>query len=145
MTMTSEMILPAGSTKMKAKVYGYWVSTSLVAFMLLTSGAGHLAHMKQSVDGIMALGYPLYFITLLGFWKLAGGIAILAPGLARLKEWAYAGIIFDLSSASVSHAARGSETFHVIVPLLIACIALTSWALRPPTRVLGVISPAKAS
>ncbi len=130
---------------MKAKAIGYWVSTTLVAFMLLTSGAGHLAHMKQSVDGILALGYPLYFVTLLGFWKLAGGVAIVSPGLPRLKEWAYAGIVFDLTSASVSHAATGGALFHVIVPLVIAAIALCSWALRPPKRVLGAISRPRAS
>lgn len=129
---------------MKAKVWSYWASTTLLVLMLFTSGAGHLAHMKQSVDGIMALGYPLYFVTLLGFWKLAGGLAILSPGLPRLKEWAYAGIFFDLTSASVSHAASGSAPFHVIVPLVIAGIALTSWVLRPPTRVLGANLPARA-
>ena len=129
---------------MKAKTIGYWVCTALMAFVLLTSGAGHLAGMKESVAGIMQLGYPVYFVTLLGVWKVLGGLAILAPRFPRLKEWAYAGAIFDLTSAAVSHIAKGNPTFHVVAPLAIALIALGSWALRPESRRLGSILPLKA-
>ncbi len=130
---------------MKAKTIGYWVCTAVLAFVLLTSGAGHLAGMKESVAGIVALGYPTYFIPLLGVWKVLGGLTVLAPRLPRLKEWAYAGAIFDFTSAAVSHVAKGNPTFHVAAPLVIALIALGSWALRPESRRLGSILPAKAA
>ena len=129
---------------MKVKTIGYWACTALLAFMLLTSGAGHLAGMKESAAGIMQLGYPAYFVTLLGVWKVLGGITILAPRLPRLKEWAYAGAIFDLTSAAVSHIMKGNPTFHAVAPLVIAGIALGSWALRPESRRLGSILPLKA-
>jgi len=129
---------------MKAKTIGYWLCTALLAFVLLTSGAGHVARMKESLAGILQLGYPAYFVTILGVWKLLGGLTILAPRLPRLKEWAYAGVIFDLTSAAASHVAKGNPTFHVVAPLVIAGIALGSWALRPESRRLGSILPLKA-
>src|SRR3954465_15244118 len=96
-TLATHVTQTRPAPRLNAKVLGYWACTVLVSLSLLTSGAGHLTHMKQSVDGIMALGYPLYFITLLGFWKVAGGLTLLAPGLPRLKEWAYAGVCFDFT------------------------------------------------
>ena len=49
----------------------------------------------------------LYFLTIIGVWKVLGAIAILVPGFARLKEWAYAGIFFDVTGAAASHWAVG--------------------------------------
>jgi hypothetical protein len=80
------------------------------------------------------LGYPVYFCVLLGVWKLLGSIAIAVPGMARLKEWAYAGMIFDLTGGSSSHVAVGDPGVKVMIPLLLAVIALLSWALRPAGR-----------
>jgi DoxX-like family len=71
-----------------------------------------------------------------------GAIAILVPRFPRLKEWAYAGIFFDLTGAAASCAAvggYGAYGFHVIAPLLIAVLAVASWALRPPSRTIGVL------
>jgi hypothetical protein len=86
------------------------------------------------------LGYPAYFVTILGMWKVLGALAILAPRFPRLKEWAYAGIVFDLTGAVFSHVAAGQPVVKVIAPLVLLEIAATSWALRPaglarrPTR-----------
>jgi hypothetical protein len=77
------------------------------------------------------LGYPAYFVTILGIAKLLGGTAILAPRFPRLKEWAYAGIAFDLLGASASHAAVGHPAAKVVVPLVLCGIAAASWALLP--------------
>jgi len=76
-----------------------------------------------------------------------GGLAILAPRLPRLKEWAYAGIAFDLIGAAISHAAMGDPAAKVIVPLVILGIAAASWALRPASRRLGAATgePAPAT
>lgn len=83
-----------------------------------------------------ALGYPTYFVALLGAWKVLGGLAILAPRRPLLKEWAYAGIAFDLTGAAFSHAAMGHPAAKVIAPLVILGIAAASWALRPEARML---------
>jgi DoxX-like family len=64
------------------------------------------------------LGYPPYFI--LGVWKLLGGLVILLPALPLLKEWAYAGMIFDLTGATASHLAMGDDLRHIVTPLVIA-------------------------
>ena len=92
------------------------------------------------------LGYPLYFFAILGFWKVLGAIAILAPRFPRLKEWAYAGIFFDLTGAAASVAAvgvYGTYAFHIIAPLVIAGLTVASWALRPQSRTIGILFPAK--
>ena len=68
----------------------------------------------------------------------AGAAAVVAPGFPRLKEWAYAGILFDLTGASVASAtmgaAIGAEWWHVFAPLAVGAIMVGSWALRPPSR-----------
>jgi hypothetical protein len=92
------------------------------------------------------LHYPSYFVTILGVWKVLGVIAILVPRFPRLKEWAYAGIFFDLTGAAASCAAvggYGAYGFHVIAPLFIAGFTVASWALRPESRTIGILFPAK--
>jgi hypothetical protein len=87
----------------------------------------------------------MYFFAILGFWKVLGAIAILVPRFPRLKEWAYAGIFFDLTGAAASCAAvagYGAYGFHVISPLVITGFTVESWALRPPSRTIGVLIPA---
>jgi len=93
----------------------------------------------DAVAGITRLGYPVYFIVLLGIWKTLGAATILAPRLPRLKEWAYAGIVFDLTGAAVSHAASGSSAGNVVGPALFTLLALASWALRPESRTVGTL------
>jgi uncharacterized membrane protein YphA (DoxX/SURF4 family) len=122
---------------MNARAAGYWTTTTLVALAFLTGGAAYLARADEPVRGMAALGYPAYFVTILGAWKLLGGLALLAPRLPRLKEWAYAGIAFDLTGAAFSHVAVGHPAAKAIVPLAILGIAAGSWALRPASRRLG--------
>lgn len=125
---------------MKARLIGYWATTLLIALAFLSGGVAYLAHQKDTVEGMAHLGYPAYVLTLLGIWKLLGGIALVIPRSPRLKEWAYAGIFFDLTGATWSHAAVGDELRHIVVPLVLAAILAASWALRPPSRVLGAIT-----
>ena len=80
------------------------------------------------------LGYPVYFATIIGFWKVLGAIAILAPGFPRLKEWAYAGIFFNMTGAAATGVFTQSAAWHVIVDLVLAALAVASWALRPASR-----------
>jgi uncharacterized membrane protein YphA (DoxX/SURF4 family) len=111
----------------------------------MSGGVAQLAHVQGVVDGFVKLGYPPYFVTILGFWKVAGAIAILVPRFPRLKEWAYAGIFFDLTGAAASSAAVHGGAFHMLAPLIFALLAVASWYLRPPSRTLGVVFPAKNS
>ena len=80
---------------------------------------------------------------MLGVWKALGAAAILAPRLPRLKESAYAGIVFDLTGAAISHAASGSGAGNVIGPLTFTLLAMASWALRPESRTVGTLFSAK--
>ena len=130
---------------MKTKNTAYWTTTILVAFFM-SGGVVQIAQFKANPHGVVPdLGYPMYFFAIIGFWKVLGAIAILVPRFPRLKEWAYAGIFFDLTGAAASCVAvggYGAYGFHVIAPLLIAGLAVASWALRPPSRTVGVLFPA---
>jgi hypothetical protein len=131
---------------MKAKSVAYWTMTILVAFFM-TGGIAQILQYLHNPHGVVPeLGYPMYFFAILGVWKVLGAVAILVPGYPRLKEWAYAGIFFDVTGAAVSCAAvggYGAYGFHVIAPLIIAALTVASWALRPQSRVVGVLFPAK--
>lgn len=122
---------------MKSKAIGYWVTTVITALLIGSGGIMQVMRRPDAVAGITQLGYPVYFVVLLGVWKVLGALAIVAPRLPRLKEWAYAGIVFDLTGAAVSHAASGNSAGNVIGPTLFVAIALVSWALRPQSRALG--------
>jgi uncharacterized membrane protein YphA (DoxX/SURF4 family) len=128
---------------MRGKNIAYWTTTVLVAFSM-SGGVAQLARVPGVVDGfVRVLGYPPYFVTILGFWKVLGAIAILVPRFPRLKEWAYAGIFFDLTGAAASSAAVGGGAFHILAPLCVAVLAVASWALRPESRTIGILIPAK--
>jgi hypothetical protein len=125
---------------MKLRTLGYWLSTCVVVFGLLPGGVADLMHQPGVVAGMARLGYPVYFSTILGSWKVLGALALIAPRLPRLKEWAYAGAFFDFTGAAASHAAcvdYGRYGFHILVTLLFAAFTLASWALRPATRRVG--------
>jgi uncharacterized membrane protein YphA (DoxX/SURF4 family) len=126
-------------TATRTKTITYWGSTALLAFVLLSGGIGYLAHQADVAEGIAQLGYPSYVLFILGVFKLAGGLVVLAPRLPRLKEWAYAGALINLTGAAASHLARGNDARHVIVPLVLVIVALVSWATRPAPRTLGAL------
>jgi len=118
----------------KQKLIGYWVTTGLFAAAFLAAGAAELASAPGAVASTLALGYPAYLVTILGVWKVLSVPALLAPRLPRLKEWAYAGIFFDLTGAAASHAFSGESPAKIATPLVLLLIAAASWALRPPSR-----------
>ena len=132
---------------MNIKSIAYWTTTILVALPIGSGGVAQMGQFHANPHGVVPiLGYPMYFFAILGFWKVLGAIAIVVPRFQRLKEWAYAGIFFDLTGAAASCAAvggYGAYGFHVIAPLIITALMVTSWALRPENRVLGVLFPAK--
>jgi hypothetical protein len=130
----------------KTKNMVYWTTTVLIAFFIGSGGVAQVAQYVGNPHGVvLELGYPMYFFGILGVWKALGAIAILVPRYPRLKEWAYAGIFFDLTGAAASCAAvggYGAYAFHVIAPLILTVIAMASWALRPQSRIIGVLIPA---
>jgi hypothetical protein len=117
------------------KKIAYWVSTTLLAFILISGGLW-LIVTGQPLDAF--LGYPAYFWQIIAFWKILGGIAILVPRYPLLKEWAYAGIFFNMSGAAATRVFVGDSAAHIIAPLLICAIALASWYLRPESRKIGI-------
>ena len=128
---------------MKSKVIGYWATTLPLALESLLGGEWDVTHRPYAVQVVTQLGYPAYFLTILGFWKLLAGIALLVPGFARVKEWAYAGVFFAMTGAAASHAASHDYS-GLVVPLSLAALTVASWALRPQSRILGALFPAKA-
>jgi hypothetical protein len=120
----------------KAKRIAYWVTTGVLVFCM-TGGFFELLSLKTTTDGIAKLGYPTYIIPLLGLGKILAILAILWPGFPRLKEWAYAGIVFNMIGATVSHVANHDPAWTIVVTVTIAAITMASWALRPQSRRLG--------
>jgi uncharacterized membrane protein YphA (DoxX/SURF4 family) len=112
----------------------FWTATGLTVAALAAGGAMDLFPTDDMKAQMAHLGYPAYVATLLGVWKLLGAAAIAAPRLPRLKEWAYAGVLFDLTGAAVSHASSGDPVAKIATPLALLAIALASWALRPAAR-----------
>lgn len=124
---------------MQIKPIAYWTSTTLLALALLSGGVADAIQVPQALAGVVHLGYPPYFATILGVWKVLGAIALLVPRFPRLKEWAYAGVFFEMTSAAISHAVNHDASWHVAVTLGFAAIAMVSWALRPSSRVVGAV------
>ena len=113
----------------------YWVTTALLAFELGLGGVWDVLRVPQVREVMERLGYPAYFLIILGVWKLLGAIAVIIPRFPRLKEWAYAGIVFNLTGALASHIASGVVGSGTLVYLVVMMgVTTASWALRPPSR-----------
>jgi DoxX-like family len=126
----------------------YWTTTSLIALETFLGGVVDLTHGRTGVVSgplvtqiVTSLGYPVYILAIIGIFKIPGAVTIVVPGLLRLKEWAYAGIVFELLGAVASHGAHGNWR-DSIAPLLLLSVAIASWALRPASRILGPLFPA---
>jgi len=107
----------------------YWIITGCVATAFFITGIGNLIPIAHIAHDMSYLGYPPYFRIILGTWKILGAIAIVWPRTFILKEWAYAGMIFDLTGAAFSRAASGDSMIAVTIPILIAILVITSRTL----------------
>ena len=115
----------------------YWVSTLWLALGMVSTGVVQLIKMKEEMDLIVQrLGYPIYFLTILGIWKILGVVAVLIPKFPVLKEWAYAGFFFAMSGAIFSHIAAHSSAIDMFGPLLLIVLTVVSWYFRPADRKL---------
>ena len=120
---------------------GYWLATAVVAGELLLGGIWDIARLPFVADLVTHLGYPSYFLVLLGSWKVLGAGALLIPRYALLKEWAYAGAFFTYTGAIVSHLVTGYDLAEVGLLAVFAALTVLSWALRPPSRRLPAAAP----
>ena len=122
---------------MKSAKIGYWIPTAVLALGFAGAGLGDLLRAPNMAQEIASLGYPAYLMSILGVWKVLAAVALLLPGYAQLKEWAYAGLAFDLTGAAISHLMTGSPVDKVCIPLVFLAIGFASWALRPESRRLS--------
>ena len=112
----------------------YWIVTLWLALGMTSTGIVQLLKMEEEVEMMNHLGYPTYFLTLLGGWKILGVVAILIPKYPLLKEWAYAGFFFAMSGAVFSHLAIGDPLITLIGPVLLLILTVASWFFRPASR-----------
>ncbi|HEY5314041.1 MAG TPA: DoxX family protein [Pirellulales bacterium] len=125
------------TTASRGRAIAYWAATVLVVFSLGSGGVADVLRIPAVVEGMTHLGYPIYFCVILGVWKVLGAVALLIPRTPRLKEWAYAGTVFDLTGAAASHLAVGDDAGKLVAPIVLTILALVSWALRPAARRLA--------
>jgi uncharacterized membrane protein YphA (DoxX/SURF4 family) len=119
----------------KKKLIIYWIATTLLSIGMLGSGLQQIFHTKAMVDLVTPLGYPLYFLYIIGTWKVLGVIAIVVPRFKLLKEWAYAGFFFVMTGALVSHLASGDDSLKGIIgPFFQTVFIILSWYFRPANR-----------
>lgn len=112
----------------------YWIATIWLALGMTSSGIIQAFQIKLETDTIAELGYPGYFLILIGIWKMLGAIAILIPKFPLLKEWAYAGFFFVASGAAISHIVYGHGVGEIIPALLLLTLTFVSWYFRPANR-----------
>jgi hypothetical protein len=98
----------------------------------MTGHASTAAPAAPRADGARSAHHTAYWVA-----TAVVALAFVAPGLPRLKEWAYAGMIFDLSGAAASRFAVGDGVVNVTIPLVIASVVAVSWTLRPEGRTLA--------
>jgi len=118
----------------KSKTIWYWIITGILSFCLFSGGLAQALQVQGVVQGFKPLGYPTYFISLIGIWKMLGIIAILVPGFKLLKEWAYAGLFFTMTGAVISHIASNDIHAQIIAPIVFSIFTVLSWYLRPDNR-----------
>ncbi len=112
----------------------YCVSTACIAAELGVGGVWDVARIPYVHDLVVHLGYPTYFLVLLGIWKLFGAAALLVPGRPTVKEWAYAGAFFVYTGAIASHLTAHYALGEIVVLAAMTALTVLSWALRPPSR-----------
>jgi hypothetical protein len=116
------------------RLVAYWLATAAVVGELALGGIWDIARLPIVADLVTHLGYPSYFLVLLGTWKVLGAVALLIPGRPLLKEWAYAGAFFTYTGAMVSHLATGYALGELALLAPLAVLTVLSWALRPASR-----------
>ena len=115
---------------MKTKKTTYWIATVFVVFIMTISGVLAITHAPPMMKALAHLGYPPYFSDLLGAGELAGVCVLLAPGVMKLKEWAYVGFGITVLSASYSHFFSG-DGLMALEPFVTFAALVVSYMTRP--------------
>jgi hypothetical protein len=131
---TEPRTIPSRHGSMRRRSAGYWLATVLVAAELGVGGVWDLVRLPFVRDLVTNLGYPSYFLVLLGSWKVLGAAALLVPRRPLLKEWAYAGAFFTYTGAIASHLTTGYDLGELGLLAVLTALTVLSWALRPPSR-----------
>lgn len=118
----------------KANKIIYWISTAWLALGMLSTGIVQLLQQKEETEFILQLGYPAFFLSILGAWKILGVVAILLPRFPLLKEWAYAGFFFTMTGALLSHLIKASPVSEIFPAILLLILTIISWYFRPASR-----------
>jgi hypothetical protein len=114
----------------------YWIATIWLALGMFAGGIQQVYHSKGYSDILVHVGYPLYFMTIIGVWKILGVVVILIPRFGLLKEWAYAGFFFVMSGAVISHLAVGDGIGETYPAASLLLLTAASWYFRPANRKL---------
>jgi hypothetical protein len=120
--------------KVSIRLIIFWVATGIIILQTAVAAYLNLTHHAFVAETIEHLGYPTYLLTILGTWRVLCVIALVVRGFSRVKEWAYAGLFFDLTGAVASHVAVGDKFSTLAFPLFLILLTCTSWALRPADR-----------
>jgi len=113
------------------RLWGYRISTVLFCLAILPGGITGILLTEQTRQVFTSLGYPMIASQIIGVWKILGVAALLWPGKPRLKEWAYAGFVFDITGASISSLAAGEGALGFFVPMAFLAVLAVSYLLRP--------------
>jgi hypothetical protein len=117
----------------------YVTSTAILVLEIMAGAVMDLAHLPYVVQEVRSLGYPTYVLYIIGVWKVLAVGALLWPRLPRLREWAYAGVFFEMFGAVESHVLASDRPGKYLVPLAFTFLTLVSWWSQPgrqppPTR-----------
>jgi hypothetical protein len=116
------------------RVVAYWTTTAALAAECFVGGVMGALRLQPFKGVVTHLGYPPYFMTVLGVCYVSAGVVLLAPRLPLVKEWAYAGLIFIYTGATASHIWVGDDAKTLVGPLILVGITVVSWTLRPRRR-----------
>ena len=109
-----------------------YVPSTAILVLEVTAGAFmDLAHLPYFVQDVRSIGYPIYVLYIVGVWKVLAVGALLWPKLPRLREWAYAGVFFEMSGAVESHVLAGDPVSKYAAPLVFTFLTLVSWRGQP--------------
>ncbi|WP_067466466.1 DoxX family protein [Nocardia amamiensis] len=133
-TEKSDLVARSDGNRGRIRRIAFWATTSVIVFELVAGSVWNLLAIEWVEIQLQHLGFPHFFAYLSGAWQVGAAVAIIAPGLPLIKEWAYAGAFFLWSGAVVSHSAVGDGVESWSAALIFAICAVVSWMLRPADR-----------
>jgi len=127
------------SSSTRSRTLIYWVTTLLIAAEFMVGGIMDILRLPPFFSIMVHLGYPAYFSFIIGVWKVLGAVAVLSPRFPKLREWAYAGMFFNMTGAAASHLAVGDGVGMLVAPIIFTGLVVASWALRPVAHSGGAL------